>query len=193
MIEIHFKMATFGRLSGILTIYFFNLILVHNGIKGRLSFQIQEIVSTHYDCSLRVNFQCLLFFSFFYFAPILDNLFRLYAHPKSKSAKKMLQIVNDVIPRRAKFKSLFFQSCQCVEMNPNQNRPPLELITCCAQKNADMNSKLLDNFSYDLIESLVKYFFDFFPTLFRKLTSNDLNPRIFSIEKTKKCFFFDFL
>ena len=57
---------------------------------------------------------------------------------------------------------------------------------------ADMNSKLLDNFSYDLIESLVKYFFDFFPTLFRKLTSNDLNPRIFSIEKTKKCFFFHF-
>ena len=53
-----------------------------------------------------------------------------------------------------------------------------------------MNSKLLDNFSYDLIEVLVKYFFDFFPTLFRKLTSNDLNPRIFSIEKTKKCFFF---
>ena len=55
-----------------------------------------------------------------------------------------------------------------------------------------MNSKLLDNFSYDLIEVLVKYFFDFFPTLFRKLTSNDLNPRIFSIEKTKKCFFFNF-
>ena len=54
----------------------------------------------------------------------------------------------------------------------------------------DMNSKLLDNFSYDLIESLVKYFFDFFPTLFRKLTSNDLNARIFSIEKTKKWFFF---
>ena len=52
-----------------------------------------------------------------------------------------------------------------------------------------MNSKLLDNFSYDLIEALVKYFFDLFPTLFRKLTSNDLNPRIFSIEKMKKCFF----
>ena len=65
--------------------------------------------------------------------------------------------------------------------------PPLVLIICCALKDADMNSKLLDNFSYDLIEALVKYFFDFFPTLFRKLTSNDLNPRIFSIEKTKKC------
>ena len=45
---------------------------------------------------------------FFYFAPILDNLFRLYAHPKTKSAKKMLQIVNDVISRRAKFESIFF-------------------------------------------------------------------------------------
>ena len=67
--------------------------------------------------------------------------------------------------------------------------PPLVLIICCAMKDADMNSKLLDNFSYDLIEALVKYFFDFFPTLFRKLTSNDLNPRIFSIEKTKKCSF----
>ena len=43
------------------------------------------------------------------------------------------------------------------------------------------------------IESLVKYFFDFFPTLFRKLTSNDLNPRIFGIEKIEKCFFFNFL
>ena len=53
-----------------------------------------------------------------------------------------------------------------------------------------MNSKLLNNFSYDLIEALVKYLCTFFPTLFRKLTSNDLNPRIFSIEKTKKCFFF---
>ena len=55
-----------------------------------------------------------------------------------------------------------------------------------------MNSKLLDNFSYDLIESLVKYFFDFFPTLFRKLTSNDLNPRVFSIKKTKEWLFFQF-
>ena len=28
---------------------------------------------------------------------------------------------------------------------------PLVLITCCSLKNADMNSKLLDNFSFDLI------------------------------------------
>ena len=60
-------------------------------------------------------------FFFFYFAPILDNLFRLYAHPKTKSAKKMLQIVNDVISRRAKFESIFFSSRQFVEMNPNWN------------------------------------------------------------------------
>ena len=75
-------------------------------------------------------------------------------------------------------------------------RPPthrhtlfLELITYCTLKNAAMKSKLLDNFSYDVIEALVKYFFEFLPTLFRKLTSNDTNPRIFSIEKTKKFFF----
>jgi len=34
--------------------------------------------------------------------------------------------------------------------------PPLVLITCCTLKNAAMNSKLLDNFSYDPIEALVK-------------------------------------
>ena len=50
-----------------------------------------------------------------------------------------------------------------------------------------MISKLLDNFSYNPIEVQVKYFFEFLPTLFRKLTSNDI--RSFSIEKTKKCFF----
>ena len=46
-----------------------------------------------------------------------------------------------------------------------------------------MNSKLLDNFSYDLIESLVKDFFDFFPTMFRKLTSK-------TYRKNEKVFFF---
>ena len=68
----------------------------------------------------------------------------------------------------------------------------LVLITCCTLKNAVMNSKLLDNFRYDLIEAQVKYLFEVLSTLFRKLTSNDINPRIFSIEKTKKCFFFQF-
>ena len=53
-----------------------------------------------------------------------------------------------------------------------------------------MNSELLDNFSLDLIEFLVKYFFEFLPTIFRKLTSNDIMSRIFNIEKTIKCFFF---
>ena len=33
---------------------------------------------------------------------------------------------------------------------------PLVFITCCALKNADMNSKILDNLSYDPIEALVK-------------------------------------
>ena len=33
---------------------------------------------------------------------------------------------------------------------------PLVLITYCALKNVDMNYKLLDNFSYDPIEALVK-------------------------------------
>ena len=40
-----------------------------------------------------------------------------------------------------------------------------------------MNSKLLDNFSYDLIESLVKYFFDFFPTLFRVVFVSNWNSK----------------
>ena len=64
--------------------------------------------------------------------------------------------------------------------------PPPVIIVCCTLRDADMNSKLFDNFSQDLIEALVKYFFEFLPTLFRKLTSNDINPKIFSIEKTKK-------
>ena len=83
---------------------------------------LSEIILSHYACSLWIfasTFSVCYFF--FYFAPILDNLFRLYAHPKTKSAKKMFQIVNDVISRRAKFKILFFSSCQCVEMNPNWN------------------------------------------------------------------------
>ena len=37
------------------------------------------------------------------------------------------------------------------------------------------------------------FFLEFLPTIFRKLTSNDINPRIFSIEKTKKWFFHFFL
>ena len=78
-----------------------------------------------------------------------------------------------------------FAASPLIEKNPIPTSPQMRI-------SSDMNSKLLDNFSYDLIEVLVKYFFDFFPTLFRKLTSNDLNPRIFSIEKTKKCFFFQF-
>ena len=69
--------------------------------------------------------------------------------------------------------------------------PPV-IIVCCNLRDADMNSKLLDNFSLDLIEVLVKYFFEFLPALFRKLTSNNINPRIFSIEKNKKVFFFHF-
>ena len=83
---------------------------------------LSEIILSHYACSLWMfasTFSVCYFF--FYFAPILDNLFRLYAHPKTKSAKKMFQIVNDVISRRAKFKILFFSSCQCVEMNTNWN------------------------------------------------------------------------
>ena len=51
-------------------------------------------------------------------------------------------------------------------------------------RDVSMNSKLLDNFNYDPIEPLVKYFFELLPELFRKLT-----PPIFSIEKTKQLFF----
>ena len=48
--------------------------------------------------------------------------------------------------------------------------PPHVMIICCTLKDADMNSKLLDNFSYDLIEALVKYFFEFLPTLLPQTT-----------------------
>ena len=65
-------------------------------------------------------------------------------------------------------------------------------FACCALKNADMNSKLLDNFSYDPIEDLVKYFFEFLPRLFRKWSAININQEIFSIEKRKNVFFFIF-
>ena len=67
--------------------------------------------------------------------------------------------------------------------------PPLVFIVCCALKNVDMNSKLLDNFNFDTIEALVKKFFENLQRLFRKLTANNTNSEIFSIEKTKKSFF----
>ena len=63
-------------------------------------------------------------------------------------------------------------------------------IVYCVLRGVPMISKLLNNFSYDPIEALVKHFFEFLPTLFIKLTSNDINPRIFCIEHTKKFFFF---
>ena len=82
--------------------------------------------------------------------------------------------------------SLAKNTLACIFINPIGT--PV-IIVCCTLRDADMNSKLLDNFSYDLIEVLVKYFFEFLPTIFRKLTSNDINSRIFSIEKMKKITF----
>ena len=48
--------------------------------------------------------------------------------------------------------AIFLTMDACISTLPR----PGGQFACCALKNADMNSKLLDNFSYDPIEDLVK-------------------------------------
>ena len=61
----------------------------------------------------------------------------------------------------------------------------------CVLRGVPMNSKLLDFFTYYLNLPLKNVFFQF-PTALRKLTANDKNQEIFSIEKRKDIFFFSF-
>ena len=49
------------------------------------------------------------------------------------------------------------------------------------------------HFSFDFIKALVNSFFEFLLRLFRKLTANDINQEIFSIEKRKNVVFFIFI
>ena len=63
---------------------------------------------------------------------------------------------------------------------------PLVSVICCILRGVPMNSKLLEFFTYYLNLPLKNTFFQFLLTALRKLTANDKNQEIFSIEKWKK-------
>ena len=60
---------------------------------------------------------------------------------------------------------------------------PLVSVIYCALRGVPMNSKLLEFFNYDLNLPLKNIFFQFLSTALRKLTANDINQEISSIQK----------